>query len=108
MNQQFRNRSLPAGNPLANVLVVIAGIVVISLSLALGFVVFIGIACFMLIAAAVVTVRIWWLKKRMGFKPGAQTTAGAEQPSSKSSASIRVIEGEFQEVKPEEKDFPRH
>ena len=53
---------MPAGNPLANILVVVVGIIVISLSLALGFVVFLGIATFMLIMAAVVSVRVWWFQ----------------------------------------------
>lgn len=94
MNQQFRNRQLPAGNPLANVLVVIVGIIVISLSLALGFVVFVGIAGFMLIMAAVVSVRVWWLKRRFAAKVGDKPrhppgTAG----------TIRIIEGEYHEVR---------
>ena len=37
MNQQYRYRPFPASNPLANALVVIVGIVVITLSLALGY-----------------------------------------------------------------------
>jgi len=94
VNQPFRNRQLPAGNPLANVLVVIVGIIVISLSLALGFVVFVGIAGFMLIMAAVVSVRVWWLKRRFAAKVG-------EEPrhSPRTTGTIRIIEGEYQEVR---------
>ncbi len=103
MNQQFRNKQSPTGNPLANLLVVVVGIIVISVSLALGFVVFVGIAGFMLVMAAIVTVRIWWAKRRFG----AQKTSEPEQ-ASKSSASNRVIEGEFTDVSPsEEKDRRR-
>ena len=94
MTQHFRNRQFPASNPLANVLVVIVGIIVISLSLALGFVVFIGIAGFMLVMAAIVGVRAWWLKRRFGAQ------YGGEQVRGKRGQEIhRVIEGEYREVR---------
>ena len=99
MNQHFRNRQFPASNPLANVLVVIVGIIVISLSLALGFVVFIGIAGFMLVMAAIISVRAWWLKRRFGAQKG------GEQVRSASRHEIhRVIEGEYHEVRPRKSD----
>ena len=94
MNQHFRNRQFPASNPLANVLVVIVGIIVISLSLALGFVVFVAIAGFMLIMAAIISVRAWWLKRRFGAR------TGGEQVHSASNREVyRVIEGEYREVR---------
>lgn len=94
MNQQFRHRQFPAGNPLANALVVIVGIIIISVSLALGFVVFLGIAGFMLVMAAIITVRGWWLKKRFGARKG------SEQVHKPGQQEIhRVIEGEYHEVK---------
>lgn len=97
MNAYFRNRPLPAGNPLANILVVVVGIIVISLSLALGFVVFLGIATFMLIMAMVVSIRVWWFKRRI--KAAAKESQG--QPSQPTSGAVsgRVIEGEFEEVR---------
>lgn len=103
MNQQFRNRQLPTRNPLANLLVVVVGIIVISVSLALGFVVFVGIAGFMLVMAVIVTIRVWWAKRRFG----AQKTGEAEQ-TAKPPPANRVIEGEFTEVSPpKEKDQRR-
>ncbi len=99
VNQHFRNRQFPAGNPLANALVVIVGIIVISLSLALGFVVFVGIAGFMLIMAAIISVRAWWLKRRFG------SQMGREQVHSASSHEVhRVIEGEYREVRSRKSD----
>ncbi len=93
MNQQFRYRQFPAGNPLANVLVVIVGIVVISLSLALGFFMFLGIAGFVLVMAAIVSIRNWWQRRRFG------TTAETGQPREPSQAhQPRIIEGEYQQV----------
>jgi len=99
VNHQFRNRQFSAGNPLANVLVVIVGIIVISLSLALGFVVFIGIAGFMLVMAAIISVRAWWLSKRFGARKS------AEQVRTSSRREIhRVIEGEYREVRSRKSD----
>ena len=94
MRQQFRQRQFPVGNPLANAFVVIVGIIVIALSLALGFVVFVGIAGFMLIMAAVISVRAWWLKKRFGASKGAE-----QQTTSSRQETYRVIEGEYREVR---------
>ena len=93
LNQQSRQRQFPAGNPLANLLVVIVGILVISLSLALGFVVLVGMAGFVLITAAIMSIRGWWLRRR--FVAG----KGEDPPgSNKTTARYRIIEGEFHEV----------
>lgn len=94
MNQQFRHRQFPASNPLANILVVVAGIVIISLSLALGFVVFVGIAGFMLVMAVVVSIRAWWLKRRFFAQAGSDKV---RQPGGEE--TIRIIEGEYHEVR---------
>ena len=94
MRQQFRHRQFSAGNPLANLLVVIVGIIVISLSLALGFIVFVGIAGFMLVMAAVISVRAWWLKKKFGPPKDGEKVHKSSQTETRG-----VIEGEFHEVK---------
>ena len=96
MNQQFRHRSFPAGNPLANVLVVIAGVVVISLSLALGFFVFLGIAAFVLVMAAVMSVRTWWYRRKFGGQ--------AQEFRRETTVRQQIIEGEYQEVHGHEED----
>ncbi len=78
---------------MANVLVVIAGIVVISLSLALGFFMLLGIAGFVCVMAIVVGIRNWWRRRRFGAKAersGPQEQTGGHQP--------RIIEGEYQQV----------
>jgi len=99
LNQQFRHRQFPAGNPLANVLVVIAGIVVISLSLALGFFVFLGIAGFVLIMAAVAGIRNWWLRRNIdGRTRQAQSRQGGR------AGARRIIEGEYREVRRKDED----
>lgn len=101
MNQQFRHRQFPAGNPLANALVIIVGIIVISLSLALGFFMFLGIAGFVLVMGAVVGVRNWWLRRRFGASAGRQQARANERPE-----QPRVIEGEFREVRKRDNDQP--
>ena len=94
MNQQFRHRQFPASSPLANALVVIVGILVISLSLALGFFVFIGIAGFLLSMAAIMSVRAWWLRRRFGEKLADRQ---AQRPGK--TVRHRIIEGEYYEVR---------
>jgi len=93
LNQQFPHRQFSNRNPLANVLVVIVGIIIIALSLALGFVVFLIIGGFMLVMAVVVGVRTWWMTKRFGSRK-----QGAKSQRADSSGQTRVIEGEFHEV----------
>jgi UPF0716 family protein affecting phage T7 exclusion len=95
MNQPFRYRRFSGNNPLANALVVIAGILVIALSIALGFFVFVTIGGLMLVMAAVVGVRAWWLRKRFG----APDDSGRDRPHrSGTSQQHHIIEGEFEEV----------
>ena len=76
------------GNPLANVLVVIVGAIVIGVSLVLGFFAFLALSAAVLIGAAVITVRSWWLGRK-----------SPQQPEPAQSASGEFIEGEFHVVK---------
>ena len=92
MNQQFRHRQFPAGNPLANALVVIAGIVVISLSLALGFFVFLGIAAFVVVMAAVMSVRGWWYRRKFAAGKG-------QEFHQETVVRKQIIEGEYEEIR---------
>jgi hypothetical protein len=94
LNQQFRHRQFPAGNPLANVLVVIVGMVVISLSLALGLVVFVGIAGFLLVMGLVMRVRNWWLARGIRARTGSDQSGRPASPP----GQRHIIEGEYQEV----------
>ena len=99
MRQQFKRRQFTTSNPLANVLVVIVGIIVISLSLALGFVVFIGMAGFMLVMAVVISARAWWLSKRFGAPKGGEQTQDSARRE-----THRIIEGEYHEVRSRRSD----
>lgn len=81
-----------AGNPIANVLVVIFGALVIGASIVLGFFAFIALSGIVLITAAVIGVRVWWFKRKLA-KQGA--TPGAAPQKAPTGG---VIEGEFQVV----------
>ena len=97
MNPHFRQRQFPAGNPLANALVVIVGIIVISLSLALGFFVFLAVSGFVLVMAAVMSVRNWWYRRKVAGNPAREQAQNRPRPGNR-----QIIEGEYQRVKPED------
>ncbi|MDH3338496.1 MAG: hypothetical protein OER22_04175 [Gammaproteobacteria bacterium] len=84
--------SFPAGNPIANALVVVAGVLAIAASIVLGFFAFLAIGAIIFVAAAIIGVRVWWLKRKMGLNPGSrQRTDGRTSHDS-------VIEGEYRVV----------
>jgi predicted lipid-binding transport protein (Tim44 family) len=89
----FIKRELPANNPIANALVIIAGALVIGVSIVLGFFAFVAFSALVLVAAAVIGVRVWWLKRRIARRSG----AGQRPPSGEASGG--VIEGEYRVVK---------
>ena len=90
------NRGLPAGNPLANVLVIIVGALAIAASIVLGFLAFVVLASIIFVMAAVIGVRVWWLNRKLRKAgPG----AGAEPPHPGG-----VIEGEYHVVVEERKE----
>lgn len=90
MNQQFKQRQFPAGNPLANALVVVVGVIVIGVSFILGVVAFVALACALLVMAAIIGVRLWWLNRR--FSGRAKGTAKQNDGNGNRNS---VIEGEY-------------
>ena len=76
------------GGPLANILVVIVGAIIIGISLVLGFFAFLALSAALLIGAVVLGVRSWWLGRKSPQNVAAEPTAGDE-----------FIEGEFHVVK---------
>jgi hypothetical protein len=99
VTQQFKFRQFPAGNPLANVLVVVIGAIVIAVSFVLGIVAFVALASAVMVAAAIIGIRLWWMNRRLGrnHKHRANRKGG-------SAAGAEVIEGEFRVVGPTEKE----
>lgn len=84
------NRGFPAGNPLANALVIIVGALVIGASIVLGFLAFVVLASVILIMAAIIGIRVWWLNRKFR-KAAAEGRGGAPKPGG-------VIEGEYHVV----------
>jgi len=84
----YIRNGIQGGNPLANVLVIIVGAVVIGVSVVLGFFAFVALSAVILVAASVIGVRAWWLRRKM---PGNTET--------RRSTGDEFIEGEFHVVK---------
>ena len=84
---------MPAGNPLANLLVIVVGVLTIAVSIVVGFFAFVALAGFLLVVVTVVGVRSWWLKRQI--KSAANYDIGENPPTERPAA---VIEGEFKVV----------
>ena len=81
------NRGLPAGNPIANVFVIVVGALAIGVSIVLGFFAFIVLGSIVAVLAAIVGLRLWWLNRKLrGQRPTENAGAGG------------VIEGEYRVV----------
>ena len=89
MKQGPANRGLPGGNPLANLLVIIVGALVIGASIILGFFAFLVLSGVILIMVAVIGIRLWWFNRKRQ-----QASVGNTSPSAKRQVS-GVIEGEY-------------
>lgn len=88
MRYSSLNRGFPAGNPIANVFVIIVGALAIGVSIVLGFVAFVVLGSIVAVLAAVIGLRIWWLNRRL--RRQARKAPGGERP-----AGGGVIEGEY-------------
>ena len=83
----IKNTTL-GSNPLANILVVIAGAIIIAVSLVLGFFAFLALSALVLVAAVVMSVRSWWVGR---------TVPRPHSPERPKDGDL--IEGEFHVVK---------
>ena len=92
MQHSSAKNNFPAGNPIANALVVVAGVLAIAASIVLGFFAFLALGALVLVAGAVIGLRVWWLNRKMGLHPRNQPRTG-ERTSQQS-----VIEGEYRVV----------
>lgn len=95
MRNGFSANGVSAGNPIANVLVVIVGTLAIAASVVLGFVAFVVVGSLVLVLGSIIAIRVWWLqrklKRRAASAPSTQTNEGG------------VIEGEYRVVADEDK-----
>lgn len=81
------------GNPLANVLVIIVGALAVGASIVLGVVAFVTLGSLVLIMAAVIGIRLWWMNRKIR-----KEFASGERSQTARPGSIDVIEGEFKVV----------
>ena len=88
MKYSSTNRGLPAGNPIANIFVVLVGALVIAASVVLGFVAFVILGSIVAVLASVVGLRIWWFNRKLRRGLKSQDEASTRPADS-------VIEGEF-------------
>jgi len=97
LNNQFHKQQMPVGNPLMNMLVIVAGVIAAGVSLVLGFMVFVALGGIILLLGAVIAVRVWWFKRKMRGQSAAGVASGdpSENPGR---AGPEVIEGEFHVV----------
>ncbi len=91
LNAHFSKGPLPAGNPLANALVIIIGALAIGASLILGVVALVVLGSIILIFAALVGIRVWWINRRLS----RQAKSRQRQADDRQSA---VIEGEYRVI----------
>ena len=89
-------RGIPAGNPIANALVVIVGALAIGASIVLGFFAFVVLGSILLVLGAIIGLRVWLFKHK---------TACEMQDNGVAESRVRVdvIEGEYTVVKDTEK-----
>jgi predicted lipid-binding transport protein (Tim44 family) len=88
---------LPAGNPIANLLVIVVGILAIAASLVLGFFAFVIVGSIVLIMASIIGIRVWWFKRKMKGQYRENQPSGSPPPGG-------VIEGEYRVVADSDKD----
>jgi type III secretory pathway component EscV len=96
LNYSSSKRGFPAGNPIANALVIVVGALAIGASIVLGFVAFVVLSGIILILAAVVGIRLWWFNRKLQ-----KATASGQRDGTSVSG---VIEGEYHEVIEERDD----
>ena len=86
------NRGIPAGNPIANALVILVGALAIGASIVLGFAAFIVLGSIVLILGSIIALRVWWFNRKLRRQAGAQQAPRRAEPGG-------VIEGEYHVVK---------
>jgi predicted lipid-binding transport protein (Tim44 family) len=90
------NRGIPAGNPIANALVIIVGALAIGVSIVLGFFAFIVLASIVLVLGGIIGLRVWWLNRKLA-------RAAKSSATTRQTTETKVIEGEYHVVKGDEK-----
>jgi membrane protein implicated in regulation of membrane protease activity len=95
-------RGFQAGNPIASLLVIIVGSLVIAASIVVGFFAFLIVGSLLLVLAAVVSIRLWWFRRKMARDPSYRA-----QVNERADVTRQTIEGEYRIVVEEKEDRPR-
>lgn len=93
MRYSSLDRGFPAGSPLASALVIIVGSLVIAASIVVGFFAFVILGSLLLILAAVVSIRLWWYRRKFSRDPAFGTTHANRHAEDR-----QTIEGEYRVV----------
>lgn len=87
-------RGFPAGNPIANALVIIVGALAIGVSLVLGFFAFVILASILIVFSAIVGIRLWWFNRKFRRRQYEAAKGSRQTPAG-------IIEGEFRVIEDE-------
>lgn len=92
---------MPYNSPFANALVVVVGVVAIVISLVIGIVAFFALGAAVLVLAAIIGIRVWWLGFNVRRRNGQH--AGERASGSARTTDRSVIEGEYQVIESRKK-----
>lgn len=93
MIRHTSNRQFSVGNPIANLLVVVVGVLTIGAFIVLGVVAAVALSGVVLVMAAVLGIRMWWYGWKLPKQGRTANMPGHTRPSGNT-----IIEGEFQVV----------
>jgi predicted lipid-binding transport protein (Tim44 family) len=93
LNQSLRYGKFPAGNRVANALMLIVGTLAVGAAIVLGFFAFIFLAGIILVLAGIVGIRVWWISRKLRKRHEAEGEAGAV-----GKGEAGIIEGEYRVV----------
>ncbi len=99
MRYSFLQGGFPAGSPIASALVIIVGSLVIAASIVVGFFAFVILGTLLMVLAAVVSIRLWWLRRKLAQDPEFRARARR-----RSHDAPQTIEGEYRIVVEEKHD----
>lgn len=91
MRRNIRFGTIPAGNPLANALMIVVGTLAIGAAIVLGFFAFIVLAGIIVVLAAIVGIRLWWFNRKLRKR----AAKGGDELAARRTSPGRVIEGEY-------------
>ena len=93
MIRHASNKHFSAGNPIANLIVVIVGLLTIGAFIVIGVFAAVALSGIVVVMASILAVRMWWLGRKL---PKQDRTTNKTRHAHPSDTS--VIEGEFQVV----------